>query len=47
MQQMMQQGMEQAATTGGAGMGALATQSPEALAQSMQNMNVSPQQLGM
>ncbi|HID5228958.1 TPA: portal protein [Enterobacter roggenkampii] len=46
MQQMAQMGMQNAASTAGAGMGALATQNPEALSQTMQNMGVEPRQAG-
>lgn len=46
MQQMAQMGMQNAASTAGAGMGALATQNPEALSQTMQNMGVDPRQAG-
>lgn len=46
MQEMAQQGMQNAAAAAGQGMGALATQSPEALSQTMQNMNIDPNNLG-
>ncbi|MFV7520705.1 portal protein [Enterobacter quasiroggenkampii] len=46
MQQMAQMGMQNAASTAGAGMGALATQNPEALSQTMQNMGVELRQAG-
>lgn len=47
MAQMAQMGMQNAAATAGQGMGALATASPQALSQTMQNMNVDPSQMGM
>lgn len=47
MQQMAQTGMQNAAASAGQGMGALATQSPEALSQAMQNAGMDPSQQGM
>lgn len=45
MQQMAQMGMQNAAASAGAGMGALATQDPQLLSQTMQNMGIDPNQV--
>ncbi|HHA0034939.1 TPA: portal protein [Yersinia enterocolitica] len=45
MQQMQQQAMQSGAGALGQGMGQMATQSPEALSQAMQNMGVDPSQM--